>query len=65
MTKTIQITGKAFDKLREDADYAGGLQAGCNYDIIDTGGTIFHAYTPDGIGCVYYNSAEERRQDTE
>ena len=62
-TRIVTISEKTFDQKREDANYQGGLTPDTRYKIVTASGSESYAYTVDGIGCYYYDTVEELRED--
>jgi len=63
-TQVIKITADNFDRLRELADYEGGLKANQSYDVYDPKWDMTHfGYSPNGIGCYWYDNPIQRSED--
>jgi hypothetical protein len=51
-----KLASKTFEDIRE----ADRLTPG-DYAVVEADGSVQYAYSPDGIGCIWYNSEEDMK----
>ena len=61
MSGTTVISRESFDTLQEPE--SRGLSAGRFYNIKERNGSTTHAFTADGDGAIYFDTADERKAE--
>jgi len=60
--RIVTISEASFEKKREDENYQGGLSTEYGYKVVPKFGTPQYAYSIDGRGVYWYDTAEEMRE---